>query len=419
MNLSERKILEATAKGLAVLYPASSFVSPSFFSHAHAEDFPSFSKLFFEAGREEVKTIERTLSYIVSILHRPHLSQKDVVTLLESGQVSRYDEDMMQESAKDASLWSKKEHASPYPKEIYCRQDDDNYCIYENFFVTTMIDLLAGEVVKELNLTAHFLKTTEDGSLSLPNDDATQFYLVLKRLQNKIQHVQDTSFYKLVRKKRPTIARYEATNILIHDPLYHEVYKDYLKRIAVVPEKETNTLIASLWMPTMFYSLSQEGYELDPKASSYEKGTFVFSKPKQCRMVFQKQDNHYDVEVTCFLLPVQENQETYHLIFENEKNESVISLPSHTLRMTLFSLSYGKEKHYDADSLALMNQLVTLLYWTKEADPKVYTRVCPNCLSSSVQREKEHYRCSSCHTEYSFLPSKDGSIPMVWIRNKE
>ena len=418
MNKCERKVLDDLFRETEQRYPASAFLSPDFLSSFDKEKLPDFVSLFLNACEKEAKVYRKNLSIVLSILSSPRWNPKGIVELEKSERVSHIEEDLLEETGKDASLWKKKGGYAFYPKEVYCRKEEEDLSTYENFFLTSLLDLYQKELEEKSYLLSRLLKTgEEDSSSSLAAERVSRDYLLLEQLRKKVERIQATPFYRIVKRKRPQIPFYEPTNILLHDPLYQQLYRDYRKRVSLVSQKETESIIASLCLPLFLFALLKAGYKIDNQDTFSYSWLMVFTKKEECSLVLQKKENRYEVQVTSLLLPKGENQENYSLLFQEEKKEKRETLPPRTFVLTPFSLAYSNRKVFYPDSFSLMEELCRLLYFTRVAEKEIYTHLCPNCLSSSILPYQGHYRCSHCHLEYSFLPAKGDLLPKIWFRS--
>ena len=250
-----------------------------------------------------IEDFKNTVNTIRTIISKPKIHLRTDKVLLNSNIASKVDNLGMRMTVKDSRLWKKKDNEFS-PEYIYANVYEDELPIYENKFVTLLINkmslfismqllklyektgALAGFVdknnieladVESIKSSSYFYKENDEyvfnDSLPLltPTGNEVKKYIEkLTELKIAINKVKKSEFYSLCMKaKHLSDNEVHPTNVLTMHPDYRICYEFYKKLIKFV-EKEHKSLLSkhcyeNYVLLNIIHTLYARGYTIKKK----------------------------------------------------------------------------------------------------------------------------------------------------------
>lgn len=230
--------------------------------------------------------IATVITHLKAIFKEPHIFLKKEEIVQNVSVASKMDNETIRMNYQDAKLWRIKdgETALEYAHAIV---HEDNLAIYENRFITALIDLLFETLTKKLNElcdTLEFLnhKITGQNILALSPSEYINYsdacdglpvllnskdptVLAINSLvksKKELLALKGRDLYKACKKARPfTLQNVKSTNILVHDKEYNYCYMFYLNYLNKDPIITTERkMFIGYTQVNLFTALSKMGF---------------------------------------------------------------------------------------------------------------------------------------------------------------
>lgn len=244
-----------------------------------------------------------TINTIRTIISKPKIHLRMDKVLLNSNIASKVDTLGMRMTVKDSRLWKKKDNEFS-PEYIYANVYEDELPIYENRFITLLINKMylfvsfqlaklyekTGELssfVDKDNIALGDMEAIKSSSYFYKEDDEYVFndtlpvltptgnqvkkYIeLLTELRIAINKVKKSEFYNVCMKARHmTDQEVHPTNVLTMHPDYRICY-DFYKKLIKYVEKEHKSLLSkrcyeNYVLLNILHTLYARGYKMDKK----------------------------------------------------------------------------------------------------------------------------------------------------------
>lgn len=212
----------------------------------------TFNRKFESVTREiDVESIAECVEKFPHIFQKPKQHLKQVNEVRPAAVVSRIGQESISHLASHSEHWKGIKVNGLVPERLLARILEDDYAIYENRAVKTLVDKLYKEMkaLNNENLDCSMQMDLDDGhSLSSEqrsyfharellmrgmNDDSIMFNQMLLDDQRKtIEHIlqklsqcRSTSLYRILKRQKPITGRLKKTNIFMMDKYYKEAYR--------------------------------------------------------------------------------------------------------------------------------------------------------------------------------------------------
>ena len=250
-----------------------------------------------------IDDFKRTVNTIRTIISKPKIHLRTDKVLLNSNIASKVDSLGLIMTVKDTKLWKKKDNEFS-PEYIYANVYEDELPIYENKFLTLLINKMSLFVsiqllklygktgtldhfvdkenielsdIDSIKSTSYFYKQNDefifDDSLPLltPTGNKVKEYIEkLNELKISINKIKKSHFYNLCMKARQlSDTEVHPTNVLTMHHDYRVCYEFYKKLIKYV-EKEHKSLLnkkcyENYVVLSIVHALYEAGYKIPPK----------------------------------------------------------------------------------------------------------------------------------------------------------
>ena len=354
-----------------------------------------FDKSFFDE-------ISFVLSVIITIIKHPHIASYDIDEIIRADLAGHIENDSFQMVFKDPKLWKDKENEM-IPEEVYYHEHVDEIKIYENIFIGMLINLIEQDLKKTHEFYISLLPTLSATKQLITNEEVKYAINKCEKELKKIRYIKETFFFKQIKKCNLNLRRIIPTNILLKDRLYNYCFKFYKKFIRY-EDKET---LHHDFTKYYFYLLLQQ-------------------LKKRKAVLVKAVDNSLCLNLGGFEIEINK-QDQLPLIklnisaggFNNEVN--LICLFDHAEHTNLelpsgdgYIVDIWNLYNTDGERLnkmALSEQRLISLFLDNallkaEADPEIYTKICPVCKNHSLSVENDIYECDHCGTKYVFVDDK-------------
>lgn len=399
------------------------------------------------------------LTRILSIVTNPAIvtSREEEVKRVEvSGPLSEED---FRRTVHEPSFWSRKKDGSMVPELVHSTEKVDVDNTYENRFLCMLIDMVDREIHELLHLFGR-----REGSLLDYGKDKTLSYeptALLSRFDLQVPYVDDRSviekeedvdlllhqaltYLKRLKNSKfyhdlvlfPIKGQIQATNVLIHHPLYSYCYRFYVdefrRRFETVKADEKG--YRSFVLLSLLSALEEEGFQWTPYGYHVQDGEIRF----QC--LFARKDR--------LTLSLYERKEGYLVrsIVLDLENSAALSTTDRLLKVLPFVdeddvsslFREVRERKYDDVTLATMspleekrqdhvlflspgeraskervrNYLASLFLLFDEKGSFDYS--CPVCHNAHLAKREDGYYCPSCHSSLSVID--DHGKTLVWLK---
>ncbi|MBO7304656.1 MAG: DUF2357 domain-containing protein [Clostridia bacterium] len=367
------------------------------------------------ADRDYLKELTSLLNVIVSIINHPHLANKGEEVILRVEQASALGNDEFRQVLRDSKLW-KRHGAEMIPEEVHYRQQIDELRIYENRFITFLVDALDRELAGYSAFYLTKLPTMREGAEALDSGEVGDIILTVDRLRRKIQFIKNTQFYKVVSEGKALTGKIQPTNILTKDRLYRYCFKFYRSFIRYGDINELCAELRVYYVLTILKELKRLGFKIDKRAPGGDdvlrlRHAGIKVSVELCE----------DIAVRFTVQPRGQIPASHLLLFGagGTKHPPVSYDPKEFDTVELISLweLYDVTRREDAryaSEISLVREWIQSKITTVTLDRRIYEKYCPACGARGVEHDGEVYRCTSCHSEYSFIGGDDSE--KVWFR---
>ena len=340
-------------------------------------------------------------------------------------------------TVKDPKLWKKKD-GRLRPEFVYAKTNEDEYDIYENRMVKSLIDRVvrfldapmerAKSGVK--NLYQSYFQSAALSKIDLvklmdkdvfTTSDGRSFedYKKLYYLRAKFSQLRSSAFYKIMSGCPSFAGQPEATNLFVHNKNYNACFclwrfLDECGAGSLLSEDQIKSVYAafiSLAMIGIYVrfgfqivndvgigrideDFSLQGYELENDlfkvivSASVKKAEIVV----QCKKTRTQQTTAINFHTDVSQLPSEEEHFTVSLYRTDYSDCAACVVPG------------------NKNSLKDLESIVRCTVFTFETEPGIYDRMCLVCGSPMVENKKYFYQCEDCGAVYSFIEKN-----LVWL----
>ncbi|MBQ9104292.1 MAG: hypothetical protein IJY57_04340 [Clostridia bacterium] len=411
--------------------------------------------------------IATLINHLRAIFKEPHIFLKKEELIQNVAVASKMDNESLRLNYKDDKLWRIKDGETAL-EYAHAYVHEDNLAIYENRFITALIDIVNDVVKKKLSdlvaeletlnrkisgmdligLTAKEYVDYSDACNGLPVLLSIKQPLVnaiasLIKSKKQLSILMSRDLYKACKKAKPfNFLNLIATNILQHDKEYNYCYLfyiNYLNRDPIITSErkmyygfvEVNLFKA---LVDLGFTPSEDTQEVLINNSAhlkFEKLDFI--KEPFTVTITQKSEDEIGVTVTetadgnvgNYILKVVdktlaekldnfESPDAFAKKLVEEQDEAVMG----TFLIT--NIEGATEQNVYTVQPVLSNTIPTLKFLLKstmlivEGAGSIHSRYCPLCGSRLVSPEETDFTCNACEAQYHIFSYSLKDI--VWIK---
>ena len=378
----------------------------------------SLQSFSIEHDRSFLREVSSVLNVIVSIVYHPHISNKREEVIIRIEQAQQITQDAFRDTMKDSKLW--KEHdMKMVPEEVYYHQHIDELRIYENRFITFLVDLIDKELAKFSAFYLSRLPSLTVPTGALDSGEIGDIIAEIDRLRRKTQFIKNTYFYREVSKGKPISHKIQPTNILLKDRLYRFCFKFYRSFVRYEDVSEAKQDLRAYYTILLFEELDRRGFAM----TSSKVGKYVFENGDFSLSVENAEGDCLALTVNCRIAPQKPAKHLlgFHVDTEKQISDVKISLSDEYESadvISVWELSCADSQKRVSITRATERELVSEWLAGKitllTVDNKVYKRYCPVCRARGTDMVDGVYSCPHCTSSYVF-DEADGETA-VWFR---
>lgn len=212
----------------------------------------TFNRKFESITRElDVESIAECVEKFPHIFQKPKQHLKQVNEVRPAAVVSRIGQESISHLASHSEHWKGIKVSGLVPERLLARILEDDYAIYENRAVKTLVDKLYKEMkaLNNENIDCSMQMDMDDG-LSLSSEQKSYFHarellmrgmnddsimlnqMLLDDQRKTIEHIleklgqcRSTPLYRTLKRQKPVTGRLKRTNIFMMDKYYKEAYR--------------------------------------------------------------------------------------------------------------------------------------------------------------------------------------------------
>ena len=454
---------------------------------------------FPENEKEDLSWVDSfriTLFHICRIINDPRFTITSYKEALGVEKIVKIDSQDVMESSKKDIYWDRKEDGQITPKKFSTSINERDICIYENKFVVFVIDLMLAFVAQHIfrikkNLRflhqnfaeenfsykdvenvldlARFEQFKHNGRVLPPTymplltsnkSDTVKNLDTLEFFKKELIRITYTSFYQIVKKSgQITYERVYATNLLLGDHNYGEIFKFYQKFLTIKMEKPYKAPIYKPWYNdyvaiTLLMTLRELGFEFNKNRIMFTDVHHFILQNYNCEKEGVKVHIDMHNNMIDLTFNVQYIEGKFHklnnltrkreskiclMMLPNPKTdeeEEVRKLYKNMIKKKLEDESYTNafivSPHDEFNftnaiivspfasnvDLSLKNIIQSSLVFT-EGDAKMYSKLCPIC-GSRVDGEWEdgNCHCPECNSVWTSFVSGDNHKYQntIWLK---
>ena len=435
------------------------------------------TKYDYNEALSSANTLKEVINKILSIIHKPHISSITNEVILRSELSSSISTESFIKTSKDVKLWKRKNvnsKRSLTPEYVYSVENIDTIDIYENRFISLLIDEINKEI-KELVLNlSPLIESLEDhyetnvlsfGKTSIMNDLENKGYPInglflkakankalaykeIRKLEKKIKLIKDSEFYKITSKTKIN-KNILATNILLHDPLYNYCYKFYKEHY--LSKEEINSSLNIYYYNYILINFFNHLTKLNiAKTSLSNKAKLYFDESHRLRFSdlsakkdifafrFIEDPNElgFKIEIKLINKAIRTDTKvnktnfnsTYLLISYKETDTSLIHSKEVLSKVdtnskyliTQYALN-GDYKDtillsiYRDDNPLIIKNFLRSLVLLFDTDLDLFKSKCPICGKDEVIFDGFNYICKNCNSVFSINETIKGDV--LWVKS--
>lgn len=404
---------------------SASFPNPyEFLENIHLLKEKSLQNISHKQDEEFFEEISALLNVILSIISHPHLTNKREEVVVRIEQAKNLSAEDFKQVLKDSSLW--KEHGlQMIPEEIYYYQYVNELCIYENRFITLLVDLIEAELIKYGDFYVALLpsvQSTEDENKGLNTKETGRLLQTVEKLKMRVSFIKSTPFYKIVSKSVKISKVIRPTNILLKDRLYRYCFRFYNHFVRYGDNNSRVKDFRTYYVILLLRELKERGYVLvDKKYNSVaEKFRLALEDGRFGVTLAYGNNNELIADIG---LKKGAGRKRRHVLLFDEKatfhGEGVSTVEMLSI-WNLFYVDEGNKKVFDTPHTEkqLISSWLTSKTYTVKGDKKIYEKFCPVCKSKNVAVDKNVCVCANCATEYAFENARTGNVWFAKIRRR-
>ncbi len=424
------------------------------------DSFTYYEAYDYEKEKEKINELKNVVDKIISIVYKPMFHTDNNRVVLRSELAGKLPYDLFTDTLKEPQFWKQKGNEMA-PEYAYAYENVDNIDIYENRFISHLIDEIDDEISYALDNMASLNESLDEHyqnnqllfgkysflrniqrmsypytSFTLKSAKANKdIFTLARKVKKTIKNLRGTNFYK-VTSKHPHSGYYKPTNILIHDKLYSYCYRYYC---ANYKKNESNNrqedILYFNYFFISFLSYLKEKKLLKsknmPKVTFDYEGMITFSPFKiiQSPFTFSFKENKGDVGLNIDVsLKFDEHEECSSLylllrekttskmlnninsIKKNVNSKMVLVTENNLLANYDSILTYS---HYKKENDKLLDDLFSLMTILIYTDDESYSSLCPVCGKNKIVFNGKRYLCQDCHSEY--VTHNIDKDPLLWI----
>ncbi len=409
------------------------------------------------------------ITQIRNIIKEPHIFLKREGIIQNASVATNIDTEALLETYTDYKLWKVKDNAFE-PEYVHSFVNEDNLAIYENCFITHLIDLLLRHCVENITRLMNSVKTINElsGIGKLPKGAVTEKYFsffdsnngeppvladcegpdvvtlnTFIKCQKILQSLTHTEFYKACKKnKRFVLMALKPTNILLMDKRYNYCYLFYNNIIRNNRAKKIDQAYVSFVTINFFELLLENGFTLASEdeivkvsrsgalnienlAFTKEPFTVTLNKETDSRVLNFDVRLNPENTVAKYTIEVLENiayEEipncpdvnlyAYHLDKVKKEEVSAAFLITDVAPVETRNAAYVIPNK--ADTSDKLKRFLTLMMLQVQASVSVHSRKCPVCGGAYIAYEENDFICSSCDSKYHLYHY--GVKEYAWIK---
>ena len=443
-----------------------------------------------------IDDFRKIIFHIYRVINDPRATIISYKEPLGVDKVVKIDSTDVMESSKRDSFWNRTPDGVIYPKKFSTSINERNICIYENRFVVFIIDLMLGyvnqtifRIRKKVRFMSrnfedeHFSFKDVDNVLNLadfkqfkykggrPKISSTPLLTsnksnVIKNLnaldvlRKELTRITFTNFYNEVKKSgKVTEERVYATNILLFDHDYGEIYNFYYRFLKLRVAPKYKAPIYKPWYNdyvgmSLLIALRDEGFVFNQNRIMFNDVHHFIIQNYKCEKEGIKVDINMEKNCIDLTFNVQYIEGKFHkipnlankrinkiclIMHPNPKTKDIVevkklysSLIAKKLESGEYTNAFVVSPHEEFNlsnciivspfasnaDLNLKNMIESSLVFV-EGDSKMYSRVCPIC-GSRVDGEWDdgNCHCYECNSVWTTLLSGDNHRyqSTIWLK---
>lgn len=405
-------------------------------------------------------SVATAIAYIRSAFADPHIFLKKEELVQNVAVASHIDNETLRMNYKDSKLW-KKNATDVSPEFVHAFVYEDDLAIYENRFLTYIIDTLFEMLTKRVNALKDSMATLggvaggkkgkgitrsafmqlekETGSVpalvSCDDSKATIFNSFLKSRKRLTQLKQHPIYLACKKKGGFNVLNLHPTNILIADKHYHycyDFYLNYLNRESEVmaTQKMYQTFVAMQFLFALdklgFSAKGQDVFlgqsgQVKFKELTLKKGAFAVTLSREkdeelyCKVVNTVTGSSAGYAVAIF----HSSQLSGYTSFTARLDIEKMNNPTAFRTVLITDCSSTHEDVIQvlpmrADVTDVLAEVVKSFMLCAEGSTQAYSRVCPLCGATLVTQTDVDHACTSCGALYNLYAFDKKE--WVWIK---
>lgn len=414
-----------------------------------------------------VDDISTVIPHLRAIFKDPRISLKQEEAILNASAASYFDQRSLEKNIKDEKLWKIKD-GQIQPEYVHSYVQEDNLAIYENRFLSSLIDLLFkactvklqeivdklktlnGEIggydleteIKSFNRSQYVNFVTQKGgipALTTSKDGTVTVINALAKVRKQLLILKESPVYRACAKlKEFSVESVQPTNLLIHDAHYNFCYNFYVKYfkkdIDFCSESEmyfnfviVNTLLAidNLGFKPMEENENisiSNNIKLKFNELTFEKSPFILKLSPADNALSVKVINEINQNTAKYLFKVIYSNDAPKPFIPEDVAYKIMTEKTAGITASYLITDVGSDgsdnitkvvaNQRDAE-VALDNLLKSILILV-EGSEYVHSRYCPVCGGSMVTSDNNDYYCDVCNSVYHLFDYNNKTL--IWIK---
>ncbi len=403
-------------------------------------------------------SVSTAIAHIGRAFKDAHVFLKKEEVIQNVAVASHIDNETLRMNYKDSKLWKIKAlDASPECVHAFVYEDD--FAIYENQFLSYLIDVMFETLTKRVNLMKNTITTLTDaiGSdkakgltrnafiekqnqsktalLACDDSKVAVFNSYLKSRKRLIQLKQHPIYMACKKKGDFNVVDLKPTNILIADKQYHYCYNFYLNywrydADVMSEEKMYQSFVAMQFLFALDkLGFSAEGQDVYLGQSGQVEFQNIILKKGAFEVVLNR---NTDEALSCRVVnTVSGSTADYPIaIFHSSQLVKFTSLDARLdiakmynpdAYRTLLITDYASENEdviqivpVRANVTDVLAETISTFMLCVEGSTEVYARVCPLCGGTLVSQTEHDHSCSACQARYNLYDFEGRE--WIWIK---
>ena len=395
--------------------------------------------------------IQTLIKHVREIFKQPHINLKQENIIQPADTATKYDSRSLNQTVKDEKLWRVNSNGLK-PEYVHAYVQEDNLAIYENRFISYLIDVIYNSVTEKIGTLCVNLKNlnsemsasplfnghteytaesyvkfadSKDGMpiLVTSNDTDVNIISSLVKSKKQLEALKNDPVYIACKKAgKFNGEQTKNTNIFENDANYNYCYNFFMnyfnKDVTLASYEQMYRNFIEINLFTAFDELGFEFNEENENLSVSSDANVKFNQLNFSKTPFNATIKQQKGNILVEISNVIDGNQSINLLQIKDTPYETNQLMPFT---NVFNISDDEKTDCDClvspaqtDAINALSVLIKKMTFTALGSQFVHTRYCPVCGSALVSPDGSDYACVTCNCLYHVFNFEYKDI--VWVK---